>query len=50
MKKKAFIYDTLEWEEQEEVLIPGMDKPVKSFMVGQIFANDGSSSDDPFNE
>lgn len=50
LKRRAFIYDTFEWEEQEEVLIPGMSKSIKLFKVGQIFANDGSSSDDPFNE
>ena len=50
LKRKAFIWDTFEWEEQPEVSIPGLNRVYKSYKVGQIFANEGSSSDDPFHE
>ena len=46
MRRKPFIWDTFDWQEVEKIKIENSDKQVMIFRVEQIFAMDGSSSEE----
>lgn len=46
IKNKQFIWDTFDWQETTKIRVEGSEKKLQIFRVEQIFAVDGSSSED----
>ena len=46
LRKKPFIWDTFDWQETKKIKIENTERRVLLFRVEQIFAMDGSSSEE----
>ena len=46
LRRKPFIWDTFDWQEEKKIKIENSDTHVLIFRVEQIYAMDGSSSEE----